>query len=85
MNRKEAIEYISKNKQGKKSVLIENIGEHLFLNFGLLGYIERGLSDNGEDMYKTTALGLEQQQLYEAPSEEEATWGISYSKTTMSI
>jgi hypothetical protein len=76
-HQKAAIEYIYKNRQGNKNDLVNEIG-HLFDSFALLGYIERGVSATGEEMYKTTNFGADQYEFYREPTAEEAKWGAYY-------
>lgn len=76
MNRKEAIEYLYSNKEGKKSIAIEVIGSYLYKQFYIMGFISEapGYAENNNEkhiVYKINKSLVDAYNFYRKPTEEE--------------
>jgi hypothetical protein len=75
MNRVEAIDFIFKKENGTKNELINKIGERLYKEYCLLGYIQQGINAEHDQTWQKTSLTDFQQKFNAPPTSEEKELG----------
>lgn len=64
MAREEAYKYLLRERQGERESIIKNIGEDLFTELRLVGFIKEGMDGNWVQRWQITSLGDEQMSSY---------------------
>lgn len=64
MTKIEAYNYLIKEEKGKRSDVINSIGEDLFTEFRLIGFIKEGMDGNWVERWQITPFGKEQMNTY---------------------
>ena len=62
--REEAYEYLIKNGQGETKILKKEIGEDIFDELRLIGFIKEGMDGNWVERWQITSFGKEQISAY---------------------
>jgi hypothetical protein len=73
-----AIRYIHTPGKGVKEELISKIGEELYKEFCLLGYISQGVNGSGVKTWIATNLGKKQFDFFREPTTEERKLGLYF-------
>jgi hypothetical protein len=78
ISREEAINIIHSSKSGMQTDLLSQIGQKLFEDFCLLGFIKMGATTKGEKTWAETTVGADLYEFYRKPTQQEANMGIYY-------
>lgn len=76
MDRKQAIEHINKIRTGTKTELISIIGENLYNQFKVMGFIYEVPKSTDLTVYQITQSGIKDAEFYREPTAEEAKMGV---------